>query len=63
MGICVVSLAPAMRIMISSTYQPLRRILLKREMYFMILRRTLFVANCSLIYVNSMNFILMYRSR
>ena len=61
-GICVVPLALAVIIMIGGIFQPLWHISLKRGMYFMVLHYTLSVANWSLVYVNSMNCILMYWS-
>ena len=60
MDLCVVPLAPAIKIMIGSTCQPLLHVSLRRGMYFMVLRWTLSIANQSLLYVNSMNCILMW---
>ena len=45
---------------IGGTIQPLRHISLKKGVYFMVLRWTRLDANQSLVYVNSMNCILMW---
>ena len=57
--ICIVPLAPAVIIMIGSTCQPLLQISLKRGVYFVVLHWILSIAKRSLVYVNSMNCILM----
>ena len=60
-GICVVPLAPAIIIIIGGTFHPLLRILLRRGVYFMVLHWILSVKR-SLVYVNSMNCILIWGS-
>ena len=55
MGICMVFLASAVIIMIGGTCQPLLRISLRRDVYFMVLRWILSIAKQSFMYVNSMN--------
>ena len=62
-GICVVPLALAIIIMIGGTFQPLLRISFRRGVYFVVLHCILSVANRSLVYVNSMNCILIWGSR
>ena len=59
---CVVLLAPTTIIMIGGTCQPLVWISLRRGEYFMVLHWILSIANRSLVYVNSMNCILIWGS-
>ena len=62
MGICVLPLAPGIIIMIGGSCQPLLQISLRKGVDFMVLRWILSVANWSLVYVNSMNCILIWGS-
>ena len=59
---CMVPLALVVIIMIGATCQLLLWILLRKDVYFIVLHWILSVANQSLVYVNSMNCILIWRS-
>ena len=57
-----VSVALAIRISIGGTFQPCLCISFRRGVYLLVLHWILLSANLSLVYVNSINFILMFGS-
>ena len=60
--ICMVPLAPVVIMMIGGTFQPLLWISFRKDVYFVGLHWICSVANRSLVYVNSMNCILIWGS-
>ena len=59
-GTCVVPLAPVVMMIIGGTFQPFLWISFQRGVYFVVLHWILFGAKRSLVYVNSINCILIW---